>query len=62
MSCFSSAGLWMSQRAPLKMTPNMPGLSASFSIESLYCFSSAAPSSLSSAFQPSSGGTMGFWL
>ena len=45
MSCFRSAGLWISQRAPLKMTPSMPGLTPSFSRLSRYWSSSAAPSS-----------------
>ena len=62
MSCFRSAGLCMSQREPLKMTPSMPGFRANFSMDSLYCFSRAEPSSGSSAFHPSSWGTMGVWL
>ena len=62
MSCFKSAGLWMSQRAPLKITPSMPGMSPSFSMAVLYCVSSAAPSSGSSAFQPRSGDTIGGWF
>jgi hypothetical protein len=37
MSCFKSAGLWISQRAPLKMTPSMPGFSPSFSRLTRYC-------------------------
>ena len=52
----------MSQRAPLKITPSIPALSASFSMELLYCSSSAAPESFFSAFHPSSSGTIGFWL
>ena len=44
MSCLSSAGLWISHWALLKMTPSMPPLSASFSRISRYLSSSAARS------------------
>jgi hypothetical protein len=57
-NCLSSAGLWISQRAPLKITPSMPALTPSFSRLARYWSSSGAPSSGSSAFQPSSGGTI----
>ncbi len=57
-NCLSSAGLWILQRAPLKITPSMPALTPSFSRLARYWSSSAAPSSGSSAFQPGSGGTI----